>query len=125
MRLLTLTGTSGVGKTRLALEVAGAVRADFPDGVAFVSLGALRDPALVVPTLAQALGVKEATLGGNRRCRPSCTPILRDKALLLVLDSFEHLLRRRRRLVADLLATCPRLKVLVTSRDRAAPARRA
>ncbi len=101
VRLLTLTGTSGVGKTRLALEVAGAVRNSFPDGIVFVSLGALHDPNLVVPTLAQALGVKEEVIpGGHLPLLTHLHTYLRDRTLLLVFDSFEHLLPAAE-LVAD------------------------
>jgi predicted ATPase/DNA-binding CsgD family transcriptional regulator len=116
VRLVTLTGTSGVGKTRLALEIGAASWDMFPDGVAFISLGALRDPALLVPTLAQALGVKETAIPGSHPpLLAHLHTYLRDKAMLLVLDNFEHLLPGAP-LVADLLATCPRLKLLITSR---------
>ena len=116
VRLLTLTGPSGVGKTRLALEVAAAAGPAFPDGVAFVSLGTLADAGLVAPALAQALGVHEvATRQGQPSLPEQLHTYLREKALLLVLDNFEHLLPAAA-LVADLLATCPRLKILITSR---------
>jgi predicted ATPase/DNA-binding CsgD family transcriptional regulator/DNA-binding XRE family transcriptional regulator len=111
-RLLTLTGTGGVGKTRLAIEVATEVTAVFQDGVAFVSLASLADPALVVPTVAQALGLREAA--GRTVCDVLHTS-LRDKHMLLVLDNFEHVLDAAPE-VADLLATSTRLRVLATSR---------
>src|SRR5918998_5257093 len=91
VRLLTLTGTGGVGKTRLALEAARASLAEglFPDGVAFVALAPLEDPSLVTPSVARSLGVREAkdqTLNEALRAR------LRGERTLLVLDNFEHVL---------------------------------
>src|SRR6185369_16470638 len=84
---VTISGTGGIGKTRLALEVAHALRYDFEDGVYFVELAALSDATLVAHAIAQALGVKE-------RPRQSISATLRDhvraKQLLLVLDNFEH-----------------------------------
>ena len=116
VRLLTITGPSGVGKTRLGLAVAGAVRDAFPDGIAFLSLGAFRDPALVAPALAQALGIKETTTPqGHPPLTSLLLTYLRDKAVLLVLDNFEHVLPAAA-LVAELLAGCPHLNVLITSR---------
>ncbi|MBV9229104.1 MAG: tetratricopeptide repeat protein, partial [Chloroflexi bacterium] len=112
-RLLTLTGTGGVGKTRLALEVAHEMQGDFTDGVYFVSLAPLQDAALVVPTIAQALG-----LHGSRTRPPleHLKAFLQDKHLLLVLDNFEHLVAAAPSLV-ELLAACPHLKLLITSRE--------
>jgi len=115
-RLLTLTGAGGTGKTRLALEVAREVRdADvFPDGVAFVPLAALTDPALVLPTIAHALGLDEVS---------SQTPVqtlattLADGRILLVLDNLEHVLGVAPDL-ATVLAAAPRVTVLATSRAR-------
>ncbi len=111
-RLLTLTGPGGTGKTRLALEVARVLHAGFTDGVAFVDLQALGDPALVAPTIAQALGLQQR---GEQPTVDLLTTFLRDKQLLLVLDNFEQLLVAAT-IPAALLATCPRLKLLVTSR---------
>jgi len=112
VRLVTLTGPGGTGKTRLALEVArGLVRA-FPDGVVFVGLAAVQDPGLVLPTIAQALGIREA---------PGQPPLenlaaqVGDRRLLLVLDNFEQVLPAAA-MVVELLVACPRLRVLVTSR---------
>jgi predicted ATPase/serine/threonine protein kinase/DNA-binding CsgD family transcriptional regulator len=112
VRLVTLTGTGGVGKTRLATAVATELLADFPDGVFLVSLAPISDPALVIPTIAQALDVKES---GVRPLLEILTADLRDKRLLLCLDNFEQLLEASPRL-SDLLARCPYLTLLVTSR---------
>ncbi len=112
VRLITLTGTGGIGKTRLAIHVAAEVLADFPDGVFFVSLASLSDPALVLSTIAQILDVKES---GARPVPELLTAYLRDKYLLLCLDNFEHLLEASPQLT-DLLRVCPHLAILVTSR---------
>jgi predicted ATPase/DNA-binding CsgD family transcriptional regulator len=112
VRLVTLTGPGGVGKTRLALRVAEALAAEFADGAVFVPLAAVADPDLVTPTIAQALGLRDA---GQRSPADRLADALRERRLLLVLDNFEHLLAAAP-LVADLLARCPRLAVLATSR---------
>jgi predicted ATPase/DNA-binding CsgD family transcriptional regulator len=112
VRLVTLIGTGGVGKTRLALEVAAAASSDFADGICFVALAALTDPALVVSTIAQALGVREQ---GSQPRLHSLEDHLRDRQLLLLLDNFEQLVSAAP-VVAELLAAAPRLQVLVTSR---------
>ncbi len=112
VRLATLTGTGGIGKTRLAMHVATEVLADFPDGVFFVSLAPLSDPTLVLSTIAQILDVKES---GARPLPDLLTAFLREKHLLLCLDNFEHLLPAASQLT-DLLTTCPHLTILVTSR---------
>ncbi|HEU0115594.1 MAG TPA: NB-ARC domain-containing protein, partial [Thermomicrobiales bacterium] len=112
LRLLTLTGPGGVGKTRLALAVASDVGRCFADGVRFVGLAPLRDAALVAATLAEALGVRET---GDNPIAARLIAFTRDKHLLLVLDNFEHLLPAAP-LVTELLAACPRLTVLATSR---------
>jgi len=111
-RLLTLTGPGGVGKTRLALQVAASLADHFEGDVLFVALAPVLDPALVGSAIAQALGVGEAA---GRPLVESVKDRLRDAELLLLLDNFEHLLAAAP-LVADLLATCPRLKILITSR---------
>jgi predicted ATPase/transcriptional regulator with XRE-family HTH domain len=111
-RLLTLTGPGGVGKTRLALAVAVSLSDAYPDGVAFVDLSALRDPALVAPTMARALGLREA---GARDAREVLLAHLRDRSLLLVLDNFEQVVIAAP-LVGGLVAACPGLAVLATSR---------
>ncbi|MEA2523106.1 MAG: hypothetical protein QOF73_333, partial [Thermomicrobiales bacterium] len=110
--LVTLTGPGGVGKTRLVL-VAGRAAADaFADGVAFVALAPINDPALVLPAIAAALGVREV---GERSLASSLAVALRNRQLLLILDNFEHVLDAAPGVV-ELLAACPQLTVLVTSR---------
>ncbi len=113
-RLLTLTGPGGVGKTRLALQVAADLAGDFAQGVFFVPLAALRDPALVLRTIATTLGVEPA---GERPVAQSLASVLRDQQMLLVLDNFEHLAASAPAM-AELIAMLPRLRVLVTSQAR-------
>jgi len=112
VRLLTLTGTAGVGKTRLGLQVAEQLRDLFADGVFLVSLALVNDAALVIPIMAQTLAVGEA---GEQTLLERLQDYLRDKQLLLVLDNFEQVAASAIE-VAALLTACPRLKVLVTSR---------
>lgn len=112
VRLLTLTGTGGVGKTRLALQVANALGEDFADGVSSVPLAPISDPDLVVPTIAQALGLTE---GGAGSFLALLQAVLRDKQVLLLLNNFEQILPAAPQLM-ELLAACPGLKLLVTSR---------
>jgi excisionase family DNA binding protein len=85
--LLTLVGAGGVGKTRLALAAAAAATDDFPDGTVFVGLAALADPALLMPTIAQELGVRD----GDRSLLERLGELLGERHLLLVLDNLEHL----------------------------------
>jgi predicted ATPase/DNA-binding XRE family transcriptional regulator len=112
VRLLTLTGIGGVGKTRLALEVAHEAGGHFPDGVAFVDLAPLRDPALVVPTIARSLGLREAE---GQSAADTLRAHLLEKRTLLVLDNVEHLLEAAAEVV-HLIEACPGLVVLATSR---------
>ena len=104
-RLVTLTGPGGTGKTRLALEAATRVADGFPDGVFWVALAPLRDPALVTETISQALGAQDA-LGEH----------IRERELLLVLDNLEQVIEAAPEL-SSLLLTCPNLTLLVTSRE--------
>jgi excisionase family DNA binding protein len=113
IRLLTLTGAGGIGKTRLGLEVASRVRADFADGVLVVPLAEVADPGLVATAIADRLGIPNPASADGQGMLVSA---LREARALLVLDNFEHVLAAAP-LVARLLAACPRLKVLVTSRS--------
>ncbi len=112
VRLVTLTGPGGIGKTRLGLQVAAELSDRFPDGVFFVNLAPLSDPALVIPTIAQTLDVQEIT---TQSLLDLLKTYLREKHLLLLLDNFEQVAYAAPQ-VADLLATCPKLKLMVTSR---------
>ena len=112
VRLLTLTGTGGVGKTRLALQVAADLVEAFADGARLVSLAPITEPGLVPAAVCQALDLQPA---GQRPPLDSLTDYLRDKHLLLLLDNFEQVLDAAPA-VALVLAACPCLKVLVTSR---------
>ncbi|HZR40699.1 MAG TPA: NB-ARC domain-containing protein [Ktedonobacteraceae bacterium] len=113
VRLLTITGPAGVGKTRLALHVANVLAENFGDGVRCVSLAAVADPQLVVPTIAQELGFVEA---GEAPLFARLKAFLRDKRLLLLLDNFEQIIEAAP-LLTELLSVCPFLKILVTSRE--------
>jgi predicted ATPase/class 3 adenylate cyclase/Tfp pilus assembly protein PilF len=112
VRLVTLTGPGGIGKTRLALQVAADVLDAFPDGVWFVRLSRLTDPELVVPTIAQTLGLKER---GSQPIAEALREHLQAKRLLLALDNFEQVVGAATDLAA-LLAASPGLTALVTSR---------
>jgi predicted ATPase len=112
VRLLTLTGTGGIGKTRLAQKVAKDLIKEFPQGVCLVQLAPLKDPDLVLPTIAQMLGLRDVE---ERSLFESLKAFLRDTCLLLLLDNFEQALEAAPALVTLLLA-CPSLKILVTSR---------
>src|SRR6266702_8444926 len=112
VRLLTLTGPGGTGKTRLGLQVAAQLSDHFADGVFFVNLAPISDSTFVVPAIAGTLGLKET---GEQPLHDLLQASLQDRQLLLLLDNFEQVLGAAEH-VADLLASCPRLKVLVTSR---------
>jgi len=113
VRLLTLSGPGGAGKTRLGIEAAAQMRDRFAQGAVFVALAPLRAEELVVAAIAQALGVSET---GDRSLMAGVQTALRDKQLLLVLDNFEHVAAAAP-LVAELLAAAPDLKILITSRS--------
>jgi len=110
VRLVTLTGPGGVGKTRLALTAAAQLRADFADGVFFVALAPLTDPGAVVGAISQALGVRE----GNTAA--ALHTYLHDKHLLLLLDNCEHL-PAAAPLISQVLDAAPHIKILTTSRE--------
>ena len=114
VRLLTLTGPGGVGKTRLAVAAAEALLAAFPDGAWFVDLASLADPAAIMPAVAAALGVRD---GSGRPVAERVRRQLRGRRLLVVLDNCEQLLPAAGLAVANLLAACPGLTVLATSRE--------
>jgi predicted ATPase/class 3 adenylate cyclase/DNA-binding CsgD family transcriptional regulator len=113
MRLLTLTGPGGVGKTRFGLQVAAELSDRFADGVFFVNLAPVSDPALVVPTIAQTLDIREVT---DQPLLEHVKLELQHKHMLLLLDNVEQVVSAGVQLV-DLLAACPHLKFLVTSRE--------
>jgi predicted ATPase/transcriptional regulator with XRE-family HTH domain/uncharacterized protein HemY len=112
VRLVTLTGPGGTGKTRLSLAVAAALVEDFAGGVAFVPLAVLTDPELVLPAIVAALGVK---VGAGESPTEAVRVALRDRLLLLVLDNVEQVVAAAPD-VAELLALCPGITLLVTSR---------
>jgi non-specific serine/threonine protein kinase len=113
-RLLTLTGTGGAGKTRLALRAAAGISRGFPDGAWLVSLAPVQDPLLVPQAVFAALGVQDLSGGLSLS---SLTGYLTGKRLLLVLDNCEHLLDGCAILAATLLSGCPELRLLATSRQ--------
>ena len=113
VRLLTLTGPGGVGKTRLGLQVAAELSDRFADGVFFVNLAPVSDPALVVPTIAQTLDIREVI---GQPLLEHVKQEVQHKHLLLLLDNVEQVVSAGVQLV-DVLAACPHLKILVTSRE--------
>ncbi|MDP9354838.1 MAG: hypothetical protein M3R02_06070, partial [Chloroflexota bacterium] len=113
IRLLTLTGPGGMGKTRLGLQAAAEVVESFPDGVWFVPLAPVRDPTLLPAAVAEVLGVREE---GARPLAEVVASFLHEKRLLLVLDNLEHLLPAGASAVGALLTAAPGLTVLATSR---------
>ncbi|HEY4385721.1 MAG TPA: LuxR C-terminal-related transcriptional regulator [Ktedonobacteraceae bacterium] len=112
VRLLTLTGPGGVGKTRLALQVAAELADQFDNGVGFVSLASIGQSRMVLPTIAQSLGLAEESSSNT----PTLIQMaLKEKSCLLLLDNFEHVTEAAPAL-KELLLMCPQLKILVTSR---------
>lgn len=114
VRLLTLTGPPGIGKTRLALEIATTLQERFADGAHFVDLSAVKDPAIISSGIARALGLREV---GDLPLVDRLTQLLNPRHLLLVLDNLEQVVEGASQ-VADLLAACTGLKILATSRER-------
>ncbi len=112
VRLVTLTGPPGTGKTRLSLEIADALQTEFEQGACFVPLAPLDQPGLVESAIAQALGVRESA---QQSLSTALADFLHDKHLLLLLDNFEQILPAASQLT-KLLAACPNLKLLITSR---------
>ena len=115
VRLVTITGPGGIGKTRLALQVGSEIGEQFPSGVCFVSLSVVGDPGLIASTIAQAIGVRET---GNQSAQESLKGYFGalDQPMLLLLDNFEHLVSAAP-LISELLSAGPRLKIIVTSQS--------
>jgi predicted ATPase/class 3 adenylate cyclase len=113
VRLLTLTGAAGTGKTRLAQQVAEDTLAEFPRGVFYVPLAPLADPNLLASTIGEAIGVREVT---GQPLLHTLIDALQAPGVLLVLDNFEHVVQQARH-VGELLSACAALKILVTSRE--------
>ena len=111
-RLLTITGPGGIGKTRVALQVASSLGTTSPDGVYFVGLAAIREPDLVVPAIAQALGVM---MVNGQSPLAALIAVLRERRTVLLLDNFEQITAAAPS-IGSLLTSCPHLKILVTSR---------
>jgi predicted ATPase/class 3 adenylate cyclase len=114
-RLITLTGTGGVGKTRLALQMAAHLVDAFPDGVWFVDLAPINDPMLVPQTVASTLSVREEA---GKELVKTLTEALRPKNLLLILDNCEQLIAACADFAHRILKTCPQVRILATSRER-------
>lgn len=114
-RLVTLTGTGGCGKTRLALELAATLLAGFPDGVWVVDLAAISNPGFVAQTVASVFDVRE---GPNRPIQEALLDYVRNRHILLILDNCEHLITACAQLADAMLAIAPRLHILATSRER-------
>jgi predicted ATPase/DNA-binding SARP family transcriptional activator len=113
-RLVTLTGAGGIGKTRLSQQVGRELLNDYPDGVWFIALDSLSDPALVPQTVASVFEIRESQ---NQPVIEILKDVLREKTVLLILDNCEHLVEACAQLITALLMNCPNLKVLATSRE--------
>ncbi len=113
VRLLTLLGPGGIGKTRLSLQVAREVRRFFPDGICFVALASITVPELVIPAITEALGIQHVA---ETPLFEHVAYFLREKRILLILDNFEQV-GSAAPLLEELLAACPSLKLIVTSRE--------
>jgi predicted ATPase/DNA-binding XRE family transcriptional regulator len=114
IRLVTLIGPPGIGKTRLSIEVARALLSDFPDSVFFVALALLDDPSSIASAIIQALGYMES---GNKAPEDQLKESIGHKQMLIVLDNCEHLIEEIASIASRLLSACPRLKMLATSRE--------
>ena len=114
IRLINLIGPPGTGKTRLSIELARESLTDFTDGVFFVALAPLEHPSLIETTMVQTLDYTEAE---NRSARQQLVDSIGENQMLIVLDNCEHLIQEVAELVSGLLAACPRLKILATSRE--------
>lgn len=112
-RLLTLTGPGGIGKTRLAIEIASHIGAGYSDGVCFVSLAAVQHYSMVIPAIASALGLRELDI---ETAPEAVVALLGRSNLLLVIDNLEHVLGAAPSLTL-LLTQCPHLKIIATSRN--------
>ncbi|HEU5100005.1 MAG TPA: CHAT domain-containing protein, partial [Roseiflexaceae bacterium] len=112
VRLLTLTGPGGTGKTRLGIQIAANLLEEFSDGVFLVNLAPINKPELVIVAIAQIMGIREI---GDQSLPASLKEYLRDRKILLLLDNFEQVLGAAA-MLADLLSAAPRLNILVTSR---------
>ena len=113
VHLVTLTGPGGTGKTRLAIQVASELRGAFVDGVYFVPLAAINDAELVLPAIAQAFGIRNS---GGQPLIARLVETLQEQQVLLLLDNFEQVVGAASQ-IADLLASCSQLKILITSRE--------
>lgn len=113
IRLLTLTGPGGTGKTRLAVQIATELTEQFANGVFFVNLAPIRDPAIVPNTITCALGIRD---GEEQSLLESLQAHIQAKQMLLLLDNFEQVVSAASQL-SELLTACPQLKLLVTSRE--------
>ncbi len=113
-RVVTITGPGGMGKTRTSLQVAAALLDEYPDGAWFVDLSGLKDASLVAQSIGAALGIGELP---NATMRATLLEELREKRLLLVIDNAEHLIAEVTAVVGDLVARCPGMSLLVTSRE--------
>ena len=113
-RLVTLAGVGGIGKTRLSLQVGQKALSDYPDGVWFIPLDSLSDPALVPQTVAQIFNIRESQ---NQPVVETLKRVLHQKTALLIIDNCEHLLDACAHLIKDLLSYCPSLRILTTSRE--------
>jgi predicted ATPase/DNA-binding CsgD family transcriptional regulator len=113
-RLVTLTGAGGCGKTRLALQAAAEVTPDYEDGTWLVELAAVTDPGGVAAVVATAVGLREVP---DRPLADALVGFLRDKSLLLIVDNCEHVVDAAARLIDSVLRTCPRVRILATSRE--------